>query len=162
MSAAKYSTETITEVRTWVPGKLFSFRCTRNPGFQFTPGQFARLGVRSPSTNEILWRAYSMVSGPHDDYLEFFSIVVEEGAFTNVLVNLKPGDTIYVERTAYGFMTLERFAHNERRFEYLWMMASGTGLGPFLSILAHSQVWQEFDRIILVHSVRHPEELAYA
>ncbi len=81
----KYTRETITSMRVWVPGKLFSFTCTRPTGFRFTAGQFARLGVDNtlqlPGEPEIIWRAYSMVSGPFDEHLEFFSIVVPEGAF---------------------------------------------------------------------------------
>lgn len=162
MAEEKYTLETITWVHTWVPGKLFSFRCTRNPGFRFEPGQFARLGVKPAGSDEIVWRAYSMVSSSYHEYLEFFSIVVEDGLFTSTLETLRPGDSIYVDKTAYGFLTTERFAHNVTGSRTLWMLASGTGLAPFISILYDLNVWDTFGRLVLVHSVRTPEELAYA
>lgn len=158
----KYTLETITWVHTWVPGKLFSFRCTRDRGFRFEPGQFARLGVKPAGSDEIVWRAYSMVSSSHHEYLEFFSIVVEGGLFTGTLEHLREGDTLYVDKTAYGFLTTERFAHDVEHDRSLWMLASGTGLAPFLSILGDLPVWEQFGKLVLVHSVRTPEELAYA
>src|SRR5690606_15546118 len=107
-------------------------------------------------------RAYSMVSSPYDEYLEFFSIVVEGGQFTGALERLRPGDTLYVDKTAYGFLTTERFPHDTGQRPALWMLASGTGLAPFLSILHDVHVWESFGKLVLVHSVRTPEELAYA
>src|SRR5690606_2339944 len=162
MTTDKFTAETITWVHTWVPGKLFSFRCTRPAGFRFAAGQFARLGVRPEGSDEIVWRAYSMVSSPYDEHLEFFSIVVEGGLFTGTLETLCAGDTVYVDKTAYGFLTTERFAHGTGERPALWMLASGTGLAPFLSILHDLHVWDEFGKLVLVHSVRTPEELAYA
>lgn len=162
MSDEKYTAETITWLHTWVPGKLFSLRCTRHPGFRFAAGQFARLGVKPPGSDEIVWRAYSMVSSPHDEHLEFFSIVVEGGLFTGTLEHLRVGDTVYVDKTAYGFLTTERFAHDLPEPRSLWMLASGTGLAPFLSILTDLPVWEQFGPLVLVHSVRRREELAYA
>lgn len=158
----KYTRETITWVHTWVPGKLFSFRCTRDRGFRFEPGQFARLGVQPAGSDEIVWRAYSMVSTSYHEYLEFFSIVVDGGLFTGTLEHLQVGDTIYVDKTAYGFLTTERFAHDVEHARSLWMLASGTGLAPFLSILSDLPVWEQYNKLVLVHSVRTPEELAYA
>lgn len=162
MAQEKYTIETITCVHTWVPGKLFSFRCTRHTGFRFEPGQFARLGVKPQGSDEIVWRAYSMVSTSYHEHLEFFSIVVDGGLFTGTLETLKAGDSIYVDKTAYGFLTTERFTHNVADTRSLWMLASGTGLAPFLSILYDLHVWESFGRLILVHSVRTPDELAYA
>ena len=162
MADEKFTEETITSVHTWVPGKLFSFRCTRHAGFRFEAGQFARLGVKPVGSDEIVWRAYSMVSSPYHEHLEFFSIVVEGGLFTGTLEAMRPGDTIYVDRQAYGFLTTERFAHGVEHDRTLWMLSSGTGLAPFLSILRDLPVWEAFGRMILVHSVRTPEELAYA
>ncbi|GAA5235760.1 ferredoxin--NADP reductase [Verticiella sediminum] len=162
MTEEKYTAETITWLHTWVPGKLFSLRCTRDPGFRFTAGQFARLGVKPRGSDEIVWRAYSMVSSPHDEHLEFFSIVVEGGLFTGALEHLRVGDTVYVEKTAYGFLTIERFAHDVPLERSLWMLASGTGLAPFLSMLTDLAVWEQFGPLVLVHSVRTREELAYA
>lgn len=162
MSEDKYTAQTITWLHTWVPGKLFSLRCTRDPGFRFVAGQFARLGVRPKGSDEIVWRAYSMVSAPYDEHLEFFSIVVEGGLFTSALEHLRPGDTIYVDKTAYGFLTTERFTQDVPPTRTLWMLSSGTGLAPFLSILADLPVWESFGTMVLVHSVRTRDELAYA
>ena len=139
----------------WSP-TLFSLRCTRDPGFRFRPGQFARLGVRKAS-GSIIWRAYSMVSAPHDEFLEFFSIVVPGGEFTSELSRLQVGDELLVERLPFGFLTLDRFVDGRD----LWLLASGTGLAPFLSILQDPEVWQRFARIVLVYSARSRQELAY-
>lgn len=157
----KFTREKITSVRVWVPGKLFSFTCTRPTGFRFTAGQFARLGVdnvlKIPSEPDIVWRAYSMVSGPYDEELEFFSIVVPDGAFTSHLSALKVGDPIYIDKTNFGFLTTARFESGK----HLWLLGSGTGLAPFLSILHDPNTWQQFEKIILVHSARTTEELVY-
>ncbi|MGE4341332.1 MAG: ferredoxin--NADP reductase [Pigmentiphaga sp.] len=158
----KSTTERITSIQTWVPGKLFSFRCTRDAGYRFVAGQFARLGVHSPDSPDTVWRAYSMVSSPYDEHLEFFSIVVEGGLFTSTLEQLRVGDPVLVDKTAHGFLTTDRFAHGVAQRRHLWMLSSGTGLAPFLSILGDLHVWEEYDRLVLVHSVRTAAELAYA
>jgi len=103
----KYTAERITEVRAWTPS-LFSFKTTRHRGFRFVAGQFARLGVRNES-GAIVWRAYSIVSAPYDEHLEFYSIVVPGGAFTTRLAGLKAGDDILVEKMNYGYLTTDRF-----------------------------------------------------
>lgn len=157
----KYTRETITGLRVWVPGKLFSLTCTRPTGFRFTAGQFARLGVdntlKLPGEPEIIWRAYSMVSGPFDEHLEFFSIVVPDGAFTSHLSQLQVGSPIYIDKTNFGFLTTARFESGKD----LWLLGSGTGLAPFLSILHDPQTWEQFENIVLVHSARTAEELVY-
>jgi len=154
-SEEKFTRQTLTEVRVWSPS-LFSLRCTRDAGFRFRAGQFARLGVRKAS-GCIVWRAYSMVSAPHDDHLEFFSIVVPGGEFTSELSRLQPGDELLVDRQAFGFLTLDRFPDGRD----LWLIGTGTGLAPFLSILQDLEVWQRFERIVLVYSARDRGELAY-
>ena len=107
MSATdKYTAETITETHTWTPN-LFSFKTTRDQGYRFVPGQFARLGVKSG--DEIVWRAYSIVSAHYDEFLEFYSIVVPNGKFTSQLSQLEVGDKIYIERKSLGFLTTDRF-----------------------------------------------------
>lgn len=154
-SEDKFTRQTLSDVRVWSPS-LFSLRCSRDPGFRFRAGQFARLGVRK-ADGTVVWRAYSMVSAPHDEFLEFFSIVVPGGEFTSELSRLEAGDSLLVDRQAYGFLTLDRFADGRD----LWLLASGTGLAPFLSILQDFEVWQRFARIVLVYSVRTARELAY-
>ncbi len=156
MCTEKYTTETITDVRPWTES-LFSFRTTRDQGYRFVPGQFARLGVKGAAEGSIVWRAYSIASAAHDEYLEFFSVVVPGGQFTSRLSQLKEGDEIYVERKSYGFLTTDRFAQGKD----LWMLATGTGLAPFLSILRDFETWEQYDNLILVQSVRTQQELAY-
>jgi len=163
----KYTTETITDVRPWTDS-LFSFRTTRDRGYRFVPGQFARLGVRGrvsaldenkqPRDHDtVVWRAYSIASAAHDEHLEFFSVVVPGGAFTSRLSKLREGDEIFVERKSYGFLTTDRFEAGKD----LWMLATGTGLAPFLSILHDFATWESYDNLILVQSVRTQSELAY-
>jgi ferredoxin--NADP+ reductase len=164
-SPDKYTAERIVWIRSWAPN-LFSFRLTRFDGFHFTPGQFARLGVKkadrdnpkNPAGEKIVWRAYSVASARDDTHLEFFSIVIPGGEFTTELARLKVGDTVYVEKTNYGFLTTDRFVDGKD----LWMLATGTGLAPFLSILWEPQIWADYENLIVVHSVRYPNELAYA
>jgi ferredoxin/flavodoxin---NADP+ reductase len=161
----KYTAEKILWIHPWAPN-LFSFRLTRFKGFRFTPGQFARLGVKKPDPNnpknpsgeKIVWRAYSIVSADYDEHLEFYSIVVPGGEFTSELARLKVGDTVYVEKTNYGFLTLDRFEKGAD----LWMLATGTGLAPFISMLWDPHTWDRYENLIVVHSVRYPNELAYA
>lgn len=151
----KFTRQRITDLHTWTPS-LFSFRCTRDAGFRFTAGQFARLGVRK-ANGSIVWRGYSMVSSPFDEFLEFFSIVVPGGEFTSQLSQLTVGDEILIEKQAHGFLTLDRFVDGES----LWLLSTGTGVAPFLSMLQDFEIWRRFERIILVYSVRYAAELAY-
>ena len=157
---AKYTKQTITAKTIWQAEKLFSLRVTRDPGFQFIPGQFARLGlaVHDPQTqipNE--WRAYSMVSHPAQDELEFFSVLVPEGTFSPAMARLEPGAPLWIDKTSFGFLTLERFTDGQD----LWLVATGTGLSAYLSMLRDPATWLRFKRIVLVHGVRHAAELAY-
>ena len=154
-SEEKFTRQQLLDVETLTPS-LFTLRTTRDAGFRFTAGQFARLGVRKPS-GSLVWRAYSMVSAPHDEFLEFFSVVVPEGEFTSELRRLGPGDELLVERQPFGYLTLDRFPDGRD----LWLLATGTGIAPFLSILQDFAVWERFERIVLVYSVREARELAY-
>jgi ferredoxin/flavodoxin---NADP+ reductase len=152
----KYTSETITDIHAWTP-HLFSFKLTRYSGYRFVPGQFARLGLRKED-GSIVWRAYSIVSASYDEHLEFFSIVVPGGEFTSRLSRLEIGDEVLVEKMNYGFLTTARFEQGRD----LWMLATGTGVAPFISILHELDTWESYDRIVLVYSVRHQDELAYA
>lgn len=151
----KFTHESITWIHPWAP-HLFSFRTTRPKAFRFTAGQFARLGVQKPD-GSVVWRAYSMVSGPYDEFLEFYSIVVPNGEFTSELARLNVGDTLLIDKQNHGFLTLGRFTGGHD----LWLLSTGTGLAPFLSILADPAAWESFEHLVLVHSVRHLNELAY-
>ena len=154
-SAEKYTRQTLLDVQSLTPS-LFTLRTTRDPGFRFRAGQFVRLGV-TKADGSIVWRAYSVVSSPFDEHLDFFSIVVPGGEFTSELSRLREGDTLLVERQATGFLTLDRFVDGRD----LWLLGTGTGIAPFLSILQDFEVWEKFERIILVYSAREAQELAY-
>jgi ferredoxin--NADP+ reductase len=153
--SAKATLETVTEVHFWTDA-LFSFKTTRPRDYRFAAGQYARLGLPG-DTDTMLWRAYSIVSAPHEDYLEYYGILVPGGAFTSMLQNIKCGDTIWTDRQSFGFMTPDRFVDGDD----LWMLATGTGLGPFISILRDKYVWNKFKRLIVVHGVRHATEFGY-
>jgi len=154
---AKYSRETVLNVRRW-SDSLFSFVTTRPAHFRFTAGQFARIGIEIAGDAPIV-RAYSVVSSPFAETLEFFSIVVPDGAFTSRLNSLQVGDKLLLERIPYGYLTLARY--QEPVPQDLWLLATGTGLAPFLSILQDFAVWQNYRHIVLAYSVRTIEELAY-
>ena len=154
-SADKFTCQTLLEVNPLTPS-LFTLRTTRDRGFRFRAGQFTKLGV-TKADGSTVWRAYSVVSSPYDEFLEFFSIVVPGGEFTSELSRLKVGDTLMVERQAYGYLTLDRFIDGRD----LWLLATGTGVAPFLSILQDFEVWEKFERIVLVYSAREARELAY-
>jgi ferredoxin--NADP+ reductase len=155
VSADRYTTQRILSIRRWTP-HLFTFRITRDPGFRFVPGQFARLGL-AKEDGALAWRAYSIVSAPYDEHLEFFSIVVPGGEFTPRLAQRVEGDEILVEKTSYGFLTTDRFEAGRD----LWLLATGTGLAPFMAILSDPQTWRDYENIVLAHSVRTAAELAY-
>ncbi|AYC34366.1 ferredoxin--NADP reductase [Pseudomonas cavernae] len=154
-SEEKFTRQTLLEVQPLTPS-LFTLRTGRDPGFRFRAGQFARLGV-SKADGSLVWRAYSMVSSPYDECLDFFSIVIPGGEFTSELSRLREGDRLLVDKQAFGFLTLDRFVDGRD----LWLLGTGTGLAPFLSILQDFGAWERFERIILVYSVREARELAY-
>ncbi len=154
-SAEKYTRQTLLDVQPLTPS-LFSLRTTRDAGFRFRAGQFARLGV-TKADGSVVWRAYSMVSSPFDEYLDFYSIVVPGGEFTSELSRLREGDELLIDRQAFGYLTLDRFVDGRD----LWLLATGTGIAPFLSILQDFEAWERFDSIKLVYSVRESRELAY-
>ena len=156
MSIEKFTVEKVLSVHRWAHN-LFSFTMTRPAHFKFTAGQFARIGLMV--NGELVVRAYSVVSSPFDENLEFFSIVVPDGAFTSNLQHLEIGDELYLDKTAYGYLTLARYqlplAHD------LWLLATGTGLAPFLSMLQDFETWTKYQDIHLIYSVRSTTELAY-
>ena len=155
LTSDKGTRETITQLHRWTD-KLITFRTTRPVNYEFTPGQYARLGLPDDG-GAMIWRAYSITSTTGEDTLEFYGIVVEGGQFTSKLDVLKVGDAIWVDRQVFGFMTESRFIDGDD----LWMLATGTGVGPFVSILRDQALWQRWRHLVLVHCVRHPDELAY-
>ena len=153
---SKATRETVTDIRRWNE-RLITFRITRPAGYSFVPGQYSRLGLPGED-GAMIWRAYSITSGPDEDTLEYYGIIVPNGLFTTQMQKLKVGDEVWLEKNLYGFMTADRFTDGEE----LWMFATGTGIGPFISILRDPAAWQRFSRLVLVHGVRHAEELSYA
>lgn len=156
MSIEKFSIEKVLSVHRWTD-TLFSFTMTRPAHFKFSAGQFARIGLKVD--DELVVRAYSVVSSPFDETLEFFSIVVPEGAFTSNLQHLQVGDELYLEKVPYGFLTLARYQLPLP--QDLWLLATGTGLAPFISMLQDFETWSKYSKINVVYSVRTASELAY-
>ena len=144
--------ETVLEVHHWTEN-LFTLKTTRDPGFRFDSGEFAMMGLEVDGRP--LLRAYSVVSAPYDEQLEFLSIKVPNGPLTSRLQHVKPGDTILVNRKATGTLLL----HNLEPGKNLWLLSTGTGLAPFLSIIKDPAVYDRFDRVILTHTVRNKNEL---
>ncbi len=153
--APRHTTASLLWIHRWSP-RLLSFRISRERGFRFVPGQFARLGLLKENGAPV-WRAYSMTSATWDEHLEFYSIVVPDGAFTSRLEKLRVGDEIMIEGAANGFFTTNRFADGRD----LWMLGTGTGLAPYLAILQDESTWLRFERLIVVHCARVAEDLAY-
>lgn len=109
--------------------------------------------------DDYVFRAYSVASSPYDEFIEFFSVVIPEGEFTSKVNHIQVGDSLLLNTMPFGYLTLARYQlplPND-----LWLLATGTGLAPFLSILKTIEVWQQYQRIILVYSARTSQELAY-
>lgn len=121
----------------------------------YTAGQFGKLSLIIDG--ERVSRAYSFVNAPSAGHHEFYLIKIPDGRLSPHLFELKPGDAIQVSRNASGFMTLAEVPAGRD----LWMMATGTAIGPFLSILSEQQVFQRFENIVLVHGVRQRDDLTY-
>ena len=135
--------------------RLFSFRTTRDPGFRFHSGQFAMIGLEVDGRP--LLRAYSMASSPCVDTLEFLSIKVPAGPLTSRLQHVRPGDTVLVGRKPSGTLLVENLLPGR----VLYLLATGTGLAPFMSILRDPEVYVLFEKIVLVHGCRRVGELAF-
>lgn len=155
VAAPKWREERVIRYWHWTP-RLLSFRTTRDPGFSFIPGRYARLGLAEPG-GETVWRPFSMVSAASDEFLEFLVVLIEGGEFSRRVASLKVGDTVLMEKPSFGFLTLNELAPGKT----LWMFASGSGIGPFMSILRDQAPWRTFEHLVLVHSVRYAAELAY-
>jgi ferredoxin--NADP+ reductase len=146
--------EAVTDVHHWTDD-LFSFKTTRNAGFRFRSGQFAMIGLEV--AGRPLLRAYSMASANHEEHLEFFSIKVPDGPLTSRLRHLRVGDSILVNGKPTGTLVLDNLLPGRN----LYLMATGTGLAPFLSIIKDPDTYDRFEKIILVHGCRQVAELAY-
>ena len=150
-----YTLQTVTHVHHW-DDKLFSFRCTRDPALSFENGQFVLIGLMQH--DRPLLRAYSFVSDNNDPELEFLSIKVPDGALTSQLQHLTVGDSLVVAKMAKGTLVLSDLKPGKR----LFLLSTGTGLAPFVSILRGMALKTLFEEVVLVHGVRRASELAYA
>ncbi len=148
------ATERVLDVRHW-NDSLFSFRTTRDASLRFENGHFVMLGL--PVNGKPLLRAYSIASANYEDHLEFFSIKVAGGPLTSRLQHLKPGDDIIISRKPVGTLVLHDLLPGKR----LYLLSTGTGLAPFLSIIRDPQTYERFDKVVLVHGVRQVSDLAY-
>jgi ferredoxin--NADP+ reductase len=141
-------------VRHWTD-RLFSFTTTRESSFRYQSGQFAMIGLEVDGRP--LMRAYSMVSPHYEEQLEFLSIKVPDGPLTSRLQDIKVGDSILVGRKASGTL----LSQNLLPGKHLYLLGTGTGLAPFMSIVQDPDIYDQFDKVILVHGCRHVNELAY-
>ncbi len=134
---------------------LFSFTTTRGQSLRFENGHFVMIGL--PVDGRPLLRAYSICSANYEDQLEFLSIKVQDGPLTSRLQHLKPGDELLVGRKPTGTLVISDVNPGRN----LYLLSSGTGMAPFMSIIRDPETYERFERVILVHSVRIVSELAY-
>lgn len=153
--ASNFSVEQVIRVRHW-NDHLFSFTTTRAPGFRFTNGQFVMIGIEVDGRP--LTRAYSVASPNYEDHLEFLSIKVPDGPLTSRLQYLKTGDPVLVGRKPTGTLVIHDLLPGER----LYLFATGTGLAPFMSLIQDPEVYERFEKVVLLHGVRWVSDLAYA
>lgn len=135
---------------------LFSFKTSRDPGFRFKNGHFTMIGLEGEK--KPIMRAYSIASANYEDSLEFFSIKVADGPLTSKLQKIKVGDKVLVGRKSTGTLIDDYLLPGKR----LFLLSTGTGLAPFMSIIKDPEIYEQFDQVILTHGVRYKSELAYA
>ncbi|UNU12301.1 ferredoxin--NADP reductase [Xanthomonas translucens] len=153
MSSA-FGPETVLDVRHWTDD-YFSFTTTRNEGFRFDNGQFVMIGLET-ETRPLL-RAYSIASANWEERLEFFSIKVPDGPLTSRLQHIQPGDAVLVGKKPTGTLLISDL-HPGR---HLYLLGTGTGLAPWLSVIKDPETYERFDKVILAHGVRFEKDLAY-
>ena len=146
--------ETVLSVHHWTD-RLFSFTTTRDMGLRFSNGHFTMIGLTV--NNKPLLRAYSIVSPNYEEHLEFLSIKVPDGPLTSRLQHIQVGDSIIVGRKPTGTLLIDYLLPGKN----LYMLSTGTGMAPFLSVLRDPETYERFDKVILVHGVRQVNELAY-
>jgi ferredoxin--NADP+ reductase len=143
----------VVENRHWTEA-LFSLR-VEAPPLKFQAGQFVRIALDIGA--ERVARAFSFVNPPHDPTLEFYGVIVPEGPLSPRLARLRAGEPLYIASNPAGFLVLSEVPDART----LWLLSTGTGLAPFLSILRTEAPWLRFREVVLVHAVRHARELVY-
>lgn len=151
---ASLNVECVVAVRHWTES-LFSFETTRDEGLRFRNGQFVMIGLEVEG--KPLLRAYSIASANYEEYLEFFSIKVANGPLTSRLQHLKVGDPMLIGTKPVGTLVVDDLKPGRR----LYLLSTGTGLAPFLSLIKDPEVYERFEKVILVHGVREVRDLAY-
>jgi ferredoxin--NADP+ reductase len=151
---APFTTESVIAVKHWTD-TVFSFTATRSPSLRFESGQFVMIGLEVEGRP--LTRAYSIASANYDDYLEFLSIKVPDGPLTSRLQHIREGDQILVGRKPTGTLIID----NLRPGRVLYLLGTGTGLAPFMSLIRDPAIYERFEKIVLVHGCRLVSELAY-
>ena len=153
-AVANLSTQSVTDVHHW-NDSLFSFKTTRDRSLKFENGHFLMLGIEVEG--KPLMRAYSIASPNYDEELEFLSIKVADGALTSRLQNIQVGDEVFVSSKPTGTLVVDHLLEGRN----LYLISTGTGLAPFISIIQDPEVYEKFDNVILTHGVRYVSELAY-
>jgi ferredoxin--NADP+ reductase len=149
-----FNEERVLSVHHWTD-RLFSFTTTRDPALRFSNGHFTMIGLRV--NDKPLLRAYSIASANYEEHLEFLSIKVEEGPLTSRLQHIQVGDTLIVGKKPTGTLLIDYLLPGKR----LYLLSTGTGLAPFLSIIRDPETYERFEQVIVVHGVRQVDELAY-
>jgi ferredoxin--NADP+ reductase len=149
----KWLTGKVIENRQWTES-LFSLR-VEAPRLDFEAGQFVRVAL--DIDGERVARAFSFVNPPDDPVLEFYGVIVPEGPLSPRLAKLKPGDALYIAHNPAGFLVLSEVPDAQT----LWLLSTGTGIAPFLSLLRTEALWRRFRNVVLVHAVRYAKELTY-
>lgn len=151
---AGFMTETVTDVKHW-NDTLFSFKTSRDPSFRFKNGHFIMIGLEHEGRP--LMRAYSIASANYEEELEFFSIKVHDGPLTSKLQQIKAGDEILMSRKPTGTLIVDNLLPGRN----LYLISTGTGLAPFMSIIRDPETYAAYDKVILTHGTRFTSELAY-
>ncbi|MFT6390081.1 MAG: ferredoxin--NADP+ reductase [Cellvibrionaceae bacterium] len=151
---AKLIEETVTDIHHW-NDTLFSFKTTRGNSFRFENGHFVMLGLELG--DRPLTRAYSIASANYEEELEFLSIKVPDGPLTSELQKITIGDKILLSTKSTGTLTADHLLPGK----HLYLISTGTGLAPFMSIIRDPQIYERYDKVILTHGVRTVSELAY-
>lgn len=149
------SVETVVSVRHW-NDHLFSFTITRPPSFRFRSGEFVMIGLMGDNGKPLL-RAYSMASPAYDEVLEFLSIKVPDGPLTSRLQKIVPGDQMFLGRKPTGTLVADALLPGRR----LFLLGTGTGLAPWMSLIRDPDIYDRFEQVAVVHSVRRVSDLAY-